>query len=94
MSKRVFYLSLVADCGFVGELHLGGLEYGVLLEDCGLALVVPERLLAIQTLVEDHADTPHVHLAANLWWVFADHETFGRQIPVTNTVDLLREIVF
>lgn len=76
------YLSLIADCGFVGKLHLGGLEDRVLLEDRGLALVVPKRLLAVQALVEDHADAPHVHLAAYLWWVFADYKTLRRQIPV------------
>lgn len=75
------YLSLIADCRFVGELHLGRLENGVLFEYSGLALVVAERLLAVQALVEDHAHAPHVHLTTDLWWVFADDETLGRQVP-------------
>lgn len=78
-------LSLVADCGFVGELHFGRLQYGVLLQDRGLALVVAEGLLPVQALVEDYAHAPHVHLTTDLWWVFTDYEALRRKIPEDKT---------
>lgn len=75
------HLSLITDGGFVRELHLRGLQDRVLLQDRGLALVVAEGLLAVQALVEDHADGPHVHFAADLGRVLADHEALGREVP-------------
>merc|ERR1712203_735269 len=56
LSDEVF--CLCRHSRLVGELDLGGLENGVLLQDGCLALVVPKRLLAIEALVEDHSDTP------------------------------------
>lgn len=83
------YLSLVTDCGLVGELDLGRLEDCVLLQNRRLTLVVSERLLAVEALVEDHPHAPHVHLTADLWWVLADYEALRWQVPVTVTYLLI-----
>lgn len=75
------HLCLIGDAGLVRELHFGRLQYRVLLEDRRLRLVVAERLLAVQALVEDHAHRPHVHLGGDLGRILAHHETLGRKVP-------------
>lgn len=86
------YLSLVTDCGLVGELDLCRFEDCVLLQNRRLTLVVTERLLAVEALVEDHSHAPHVHLTTDLWWVLADYETLWWQVPVKVTLLLSKQV--
>lgn len=58
------------------------LENGVLLEDGGLGLVVAEGLLAVETLVEDDAHRPDVHLGGDLGRRLAHDEALRGQVPV------------
>jgi len=80
--SKTTHLGLIGNGWLVGELHFGGLQDRVLLEDRGLRLVVTEGLLAIQTLVEDHAHTPHVHFGGDLRRILAYHKALGWQIPI------------
>lgn len=80
------YLGFVCDSRLVGELDLGRLQYRVLLEDGRLRLVVPERFLPVQTLVENHPHAPHVHLRGYLWRVLSNYKTLGRQVPVNTNL--------
>ena len=45
-------------------------------------LEIPPHLLAIETLVEDDPERPHVHLGGYLGRVLAHHEALGREVPV------------
>ena len=40
------------------------------------------HLLSVETLVEDDADGPHVHLGGDLWRVLAHDEALWWQIPI------------
>lgn len=84
------YLCLIGDRRLVGELHLGRLQYRVLLQNGGLRLIVAERLLAVQALVEYHADAPHVHFGRDLGRILAHHKAFGRQVPARIQTPIIR----
>lgn len=41
-----------------------------------------KRLFAVQTLIENDANAPYVHLGGDLGRVLADDKALGRKIPV------------
>lgn len=75
------HLGLVRNGWLVGELHFGGLQDRILLENRGLRLIVTEGLFAVQTLVEDNTHTPYVHFGGDFRRIFAHDKALGWQIP-------------
>ena len=61
-----------------GKLHFGGLEDDVVGQNGGLALVVAEGFLAVEALVKEDAQGPHVHLARDLGRIGPHLEALGR----------------
>ena len=78
-SNEVF--ARVRNRWFVRELHLAGIEDGLVTDDCHLRLVVAEGLHPEQQLVEDDSDGPNVNLLGDLW-IFALVETLRRLVPI------------
>jgi len=73
------------DWRFRREGHFGGVEYCFLLEDALLSELVSEGPFAVDALVEDDADAPHVDLGGDfrrLAMPLESLERFRRQIPI------------
>lgn len=72
------HLSFIGNSRFVGKLYFSSFQNRVLFKYCRLWLIVSERLFAIQTLIKDDTNTPHINFWRDFWWILTNYKTFGR----------------
>lgn len=75
-------LGIRGDGGLGGEMHVGGTQHDVFVEDFFLALSFPERAGAEEHLVKNDAEGPDVYLGGDAWGGGAHDEAFRGKVPV------------